>query len=182
MIPGSILCALLLSCCLACQGGAQVTQSRTHSRTREKPKDDSNRSAADAHSFLELFIKLEDGCTQAEQKKDKAALESCLAAEFKVISADNPDSSLPRADWMQQALTTDQIQSYNQRSMQIRAFLGVAVVSFVQTQKATCAGKDCSGNYLVVDVWEAVQNKWHIATRYVARVADHSPPSGSKRK
>jgi hypothetical protein len=148
----------LLSVCLAGPCAAQE---------KERP-------ASDARSFQELFRKLENDWIQATQRKDQAALDSILAPEFTVSSSESPENPLSRADWIQRALTGYDIRSYEQRSMVIRAFVGVAVVSFVQSQKATLDGKDRSGDYMIVDLWEASHNKWQVSARYQAPVVDHS--------
>jgi hypothetical protein len=158
MMRKSKLLTLVLSLCLAGQCAAQE---------QERP-------ASDAHSFLELFTKLESEWIQAAQRKDKAALDSILAPEFRVSSSENPENPLSRADWIQRTLAGYDIRSYQHRSMAIRAFVGVAVVSFVQSQKATLDGKDCSGDYMIVDLWEANHNKWQVSARYQAPVVDHS--------
>jgi len=167
----SVLITLVFSSCLADPCAAQVN------RMPEPGRSEKERPASDARSFLELFTKLERDWIQAAQRRDEAALNSILAPEFTVLSAESPETPLPRADWIQRALTGYDIHSYSHRGMVIRAFLGVAVVSFVQSQEATFNGRDCSGDYLVVDLWEANHNKWQASARYIAPVAAHSANS-----
>lgn len=143
-------------------------------RPREQEKPEKDRSAADAHSFVELFSKLENNWVQAEQRRDSAALDAILAPEFSMIRSEHPETPVSRAEWMQRALHVDRIQYWKQHAMNIRAFLNVAVVSFVQSQKAMCDGSDCSGEYLIVDVWEASHGQWKVAERYISPVLDHS--------
>ena len=151
-------------------------------RKHEPAASQSERPASDAHSFPELFTKLESDWIQAAQRKDEAALDSILAPEFTLLSSESPENPLLRADWIQRALTGYDIQTYSRRAMAIRAFLGVAVVSFVQTQNATCDGKDCSGDYLIVDLWETNHNRWQVSARYMAPAADQSASSPSPPK
>jgi len=154
----STLLTLVFSVCLAGPSAAQ----------------DKERPASDARSFEEMFRKLESDWIQATQRKDQAALDLILAPEFTASSSESPENPLSRADWIQRTLTGYDIRSYQHRSMVIRAFVGVAVVSFVQSQKATLDGKDCSGDYMIVDLWEANHNKWQVSARYQAPVVDHS--------
>jgi Domain of unknown function (DUF4440) len=156
--------ALLLSLSLAVPGTAQST----NRRGQEAPQKEE--PASEARSFMELFTKLERDWIQALQKKDKTALDAILAPEFTLRSSENPENPLARADWIQHALTSYDIRSFSHRAMAIRAFLGVAVVSFVQSQQATMDGKDRSGDYLIVDLWEANHNKWQVTARYIAPV------------
>lgn len=176
MMRRSILLTLVFSLCLAGHCAAQAN------RMHERGMSEMERPASDARSFLELFTKLERDWIQAAQRRDEAALDSILAPEFTVLSPESPESPLPRADWIQRALTGYEIHSYGHRGMVIRAFLGVAVVSFVQSQEATFNGEDCSGDYLIVDVWEAKHNKWQASARYIAPVVAHSANSTKTQK
>ena len=170
-----ILLTLVLSLYLAGRCAAQDSgDHRQEISEKERP-------ASDAHSFLELFTKLESDWIQAGQRRDKAALDSILAPEFTVLSSENPEAPLPRADWIHRELTGYDIQSYKHRAMTIRAFVGVAVVTFVESRKATLDGKDWSGDYLIIDVWEANRSKWQVSTRYEAPV-DHSANSTRAQK
>lgn len=159
--------ALLLSLCLAVPCAAQAV----HKKERETPEPE--RPASDAHSFMELFTKLERDFAQAVQKKDETSLEAILAPEFMLRTSDNPENPLPRAESILRALTSYDIRAFNHRSTAIRAFLGVAVVSFVESRQATIGGKDCSGDYFIVDLWEANHGRWQISARYVAPVGNH---------
>jgi hypothetical protein len=141
-----------------------VAQS-TNQGNQEKP-------ASEPRSFMELFTKLERDWTQAVQEKNKTALESILAPEFMLRSSDNPENPLSRADWIQLALTRSDIRSFTHRAMAIRAFLRVAAVSFVQSQHATMDGKDRSGDYFIVDLWEVNNDKWQVCARYITPVSD----------
>lgn len=158
---------LLLSSYLATQCVAQGV----HKHERQAPETE--RHDPEARSFMELFTKLEHDCIQAVQKKDKTALDAILAPEFMFRTSENPENSLSRVDWIQQVLTSNEIRSINHHAMVIRAFLGVAVVSFVQSQQATIDGKDRSGDYLIVDVWEVNHDKWQMSARYLAPVNNH---------
>jgi hypothetical protein len=54
--------------------------------------------------------------------------------------------------------------------MTIRAFLGVAIVSFVRSERAIIRGSDTNTDFLIVDVWETNHGKWQPAARFVAPV------------
>jgi hypothetical protein len=158
---------LLLLLCLAAPCAARSAHKQGH-KTPER-----DRPASDARSFMELFTKLERDWIQAVQRKDKSTLDAILAPEFMLRTSENPEDPLPRADWIQQALTSYDIRSFSHRAIAIRAFLGVAVVSFVQSQQATIDGEDRSGDYFIVDLWEANHDKWQVSARYVAPVGKH---------
>ena len=138
----------------------------------ERESSEKERPVADSRSFMELFTKLERGWTEAAQKKDKDALEAVLAPEFILQTSDNPENPIPRADWIEHTLASDGIGSFSQRTMAIRAFIGVAVVSFVQSQTENVNGKGRTANYFIVDLWEVNQDKWQLAARYIDLVSD----------
>jgi hypothetical protein len=167
---------LVLSLCPAAPCAAQVV----HKQRQETPEKD--RPASGAHSFMELFTKLERDCSQAVREKDKIALDGFLAPEFMLRTSENPENPLPRAEWIQRALTSYDLRSFSHRAMAIRAFMGVAVVSFVESRQATIDAKDCSGDYLIVDVWEANHDRWQMSVRYAAPVGDRvvAEPKGQK--
>jgi hypothetical protein len=129
-------------------------------------------SVSEARSFEALFTRLERDWIAAIQKKDKNALDAVLAPEFTLRSSEDPENPLDRDAWIQRALTSYEIRSFSHRAMAIRAFLRVAIVSFVQSQQVTMGGKDRSGDYLVVDLWEVNHEKWQVSARYIAPVSN----------
>jgi hypothetical protein len=137
-------------------------------RDKETQTPEAERQAADAHSFMELFTKLERDWMNAVQKKDRETLNAMLAPEFMVRTSQDPEHPVSRAEWIQDALTNYEVRSYSFRDVTIRAFLGVAVVSFIESQQATIKGKESSGDCLVVDIWETNHGKWQPAARFVA--------------
>ena len=156
----ALLFASILCLCLPSQA------QRKHKAETSTPE--SERSAQNAHSFMEMFSKLERDWMLAVQKKDKSALDALLAPEFLERRSTDPGHDVPRADWMQDALNNYKLDSFSARDMVIRAFLGVAVVSFVESQQATIKGKESSGDRFIVDVWETNHGKWQPAARFVA--------------
>jgi hypothetical protein len=121
---------------------------------------------------MEMFSKLERDWMLAVQKRDKAALDALLAPEFIERRSTDPEHDVRRADWMQDALNNYKLDSFAARDMVIRAFLGNAVVSFVQSRKATAAGADRSGDFFIVDLWEVDHGAWRVATRFVSPIVN----------
>jgi hypothetical protein len=148
-------------------------------KPHEKPSQSSegNRPASDAHSFMELFTKLEDSVASAVQKKDRPALDKTLAPEFIIRSSDDPEHPVTRAQWLRKDLEEGNISSFHQRAFAIRAFASEAIVSYVQKQKATLGSANRSGNFFIVDVWVVNHGEWQLAARYLSRV---ERPSGSR--
>jgi len=138
-------------------------------QTRESGQraSDGENSAADSRSFAELFTKLERSWIQAVQDKDEPSLDAILAPEFMLRTAWNSDNPVPRTAWMKHTLTNSEVRSYTQRPMAIRAFMAVAIVSFVESYRETIDGKSHTCDYFIVDVWEVNHQKWQVAARYV---------------
>jgi hypothetical protein len=140
-------------------------QKKTHSRP-EHP--DSDGPIPDARSFMELFSKLELRFDQAVHEKNAESLDSMLAPEFSLRSSINPEISLSRASWIEKALAGNDNHACTHEAITIRAFVGVAVVSFVCRQTATDDGRDVASKFLIVDVWEANHQQWQVGARYMA--------------
>ena len=142
-------------------------------QSKQKPEDvnsEEQRPASDAHSFMELFGKLERDWGLAVEKKDQKSLNEIMADEFIERDTTDPENMITRTKWMQERLSDYTLDPLQIRSMTIRAFLGNAVVSFVQKQKATQNGAGRSAEYFIVDVWMANHGKWQVASRFSSLV------------
>ena len=137
----------------------------------EEVKSEEQRPASDAHSFMELFGKLERDWGLAAEKKDQMSLNEIMADEFIERDASDPENTIARTKWMQERLSDYKLDPLQIRSMTIRAFLGNAVVSFVQKQKETRNGAGRSAEYFIVDVWVANHGKWQVASRFSSVVS-----------
>jgi hypothetical protein len=138
----------------------------------EQVKRENDVIAPDSRSYMELFAKLEDNWMKAAKEKDKNALETIMAPEFVLRTAENPETLISRADWIEQAGARYDGHSFSQRAMVIRAFLGVAVVSFVQEERVSENAKNRSRDYFIVDVWKASHEKWQVCARYVGGMSN----------
>jgi hypothetical protein len=153
-------------------GIAQDASPRPNTENTEAPH-----ATSSARSFADLFEGLESDVGRAIQGKNIHALDSLLAPEFSIRSSMKPESPRPRAEWIQDLSAAGGGCAVDRRATRIRAFLGVAVVSFVQS----CRNTDNSANsanaeYLIVDVWATFHSKWRISERYVAPVCARRSP------
>jgi len=160
----ALLFASMLCLCLPVQA------QRKHKSEAVTPE--SERSAQNAHSFMEMFSKLERDWMLAVQKKDKAALDALLAPEFIERRSTDPAHDVVRVDWMQDSLNNYKLDSFSARDMVIRAFMSEAIVSFVQSRKATAAGADRSGDFFIVDLWVVNHGNWQVAARFISLIAN----------
>ena len=139
---------------------------RQHSATE---KSIENRRASDSHSFMELFNKLERDWGLAVQKKDRAFLDSIVAPEFIERDAADPRHTITRSEWMDKNLANYTLDPLSVQSMTIRAFLGNAVVSFVQKQ--TVSDSSTPDDYFIVDLWVTNNGQWRVASRFICTTA-----------
>jgi hypothetical protein len=124
---------------------------------------------------MELFTKLELKLDQAVEEKSKASLDIIVAPEFALRTSMDPDNPLSRDTWIQETLASSNVRTCSHDAMTIRAFMRVAVISFVCRQRMTVGDKDRHSDYLMVDVWEANQanqDKWQVCARYMAPVIE----------
>lgn len=157
---------LLLALMMTLPVNAQQSQKQSDSVSAKEQ----DRPLADSHSFMELFTKLENQWTRAVQEKDRSGLETLLAPEFIVHYAEDPAHPVLRDAWITDALAGPQIDSFSHDTMDIRAFMGVAIVSFLQKEQQKVNGKDRPVQYFVVDVWEVNHQHWQAAARYLTPV------------
>jgi len=161
-LPPIFLIALLLS--VTPPSGAQGKH------TREASTSEDQRPASDAHSFMELFGKLERDWGLAAEKKDHKFLDDIMAEEFSERTAADPQNKIAKASWIQKRLLDYDLDPLQIRSMTIRAFMEDAVVSFVQSRKATKNSASQGADVFIVDVWVVNHGKWQVASRFSSAV------------
>jgi hypothetical protein len=158
--------ALLLMISISVSGFAQERRGRRHASSEKN-----------VHAFMEVFTNLERDWTTAIQKHDASALDKLLAPEFIVRNSVDPEHVMNRSEWLEKIVPTSKIESFSQSDLAVRVFPGdIALVSFVQSNKATVKNSDENGRFLIVDVWVAnpSQNQWQAAQRYWAPIARRS--------
>jgi|SRR5208282_3852161 hypothetical protein len=148
-----------------------VTSLRAQTRhDSDSTKPEAERPASDAHSFMELFSKLERDVALAAQKQDRDFLDLTVAPEFVERDATDPDHLIPRTDWIPNSLRDYNLDPLSIHSLVIRAFLGTAIVSFAQRPKASQAADHSANYYFVVDVWAPNHGKWQLTSRFLSPV------------
>jgi hypothetical protein len=69
------------------------------------------------------------------------------------------------------ATTTYQIRSYRISRLSVRQMGTAAIVNFFYEQHASYAGKDLSGDFFLVDLWQKAGNAWKLVARVGGRRA-----------
>ncbi len=130
-----------------------------------------------------VFSGLENQCMNAIQQKDQPALEHLLTDDFELWIAGN-DDPIPQQDFLSAVKGQLQVQSFRIRQLSVHTYPSVAVVNFMLGAKAQFAGKERSGNYFVVDVWQQNGDQWQLAVRYLSKSGNapemHPRPTGKE--
>jgi hypothetical protein len=124
------------------------------------------------------FSGLEQRLNRAIQHSDEATLNKLLAEEFEQWTPIPPSEPMPREEWLHNVLTAFALHSFQLQQVAVRMVGETAVVSFVQTQRAVCDGRDCSGSLFIVDLWQLRKGAPRLLVRYNSqRLARQPPPS-----
>ncbi len=125
--------------------------------------------------LTEEFRQLEQQLCDAILHKDAKILDRLVGPEYTLRVADIPQSSLPRAIWMDNTLKRLKPESCEQHHYAARKLADdLAVVSLLWTQKGTIDGRDFSGDFYVVDFCKKRRGDWQIIARYSSPVG--KPP------
>lgn len=170
-VISKISLAVVLLCMTGLCHGQQAQNQKDSIAAQEE-----RRPVADSHSFVELFTKLEDQWTQAIQRRDRSRLDAVLAPEFILRNSEDPEHPVIRERWMRNVFAGPEIKSFTHRAMVIRAFMGVAIVSFVEEEQVKSDGQNHTVRRFIVDVWEVNRGQWLAAERFVAPLT--SLPAG----
>ena len=128
-----------------------------------------------------FFSKLEKRLGDAVVAHDRVAIESLLANEFELRTTRSGGELMLRDEWIEAAATTYRIRSYRITRLAPRQFGETAVVSFFYEQQATFKGKDISGDFFIVDVWQKTGSDWKIVARYSSGPGDIPKASANPR-
>jgi uncharacterized protein DUF4440 len=131
--------------------------------------------------LTEEIRQLEQQFCDAILHKDAKILDHLVGPEFTLRVADVPQSSLPRAIWMDNTLNRRKAESCEQRYHAGRKLADdIGVVSLIWSQRATAEGRDISADFYVVDFWKRSGADWQIIARYSSPVGN--PPDRPPRQ
>jgi hypothetical protein len=124
--------------------------------------------------LTEQLKRMEQRLADAILHKDEEGLERLLAPQFALRIADVPQSSLPRAMWLDNTLHGLKAESAEPLlSAARRLSANLAAVSLVHKQRGLMDGRDFSGDFYVVDIWKQTADSWLIMARYSAPMGKH---------
>jgi ketosteroid isomerase-like protein len=117
--------------------------------------------SAQAVSIEQKLMQIERDWGKAQIKKDYAAVDKILAADWQGIDYDGQivDKSTYMSHMRSEQST---LQSEDLSQMKVRVFGNTAIVTGKDTEKSTDRGKDSSGTYVWTDVFVLRNGNWQV--------------------
>jgi ketosteroid isomerase-like protein len=116
------------------------------------------------------ILKLENDWSTAWQKKDAAFLQKLLADEY--LSTDQEGATFTKAqDVANVSSAGTSMTSFALTDMKVHVYADTAVVTGLNTIKATFKGKDTSGAYRFTDVFVKREGRWLVVATQSSLVA-----------
>jgi hypothetical protein len=116
----------------------------------------------------DAFTRLEKRGMDAIVAQDRATLEAMLTPDFELRTARTGGEITLRDEWLQAATSTYKIRSFAINGLTVRMFGTYAIVNFLYEQQANFSGRDLSGDFFIVDLWQKTGGEWKLAARYSA--------------
>lgn len=123
------------------------------------------------NSIEQILIQLELDWSQADVKKDRAALERILAEDWMGIDFTGTVMTKPDVmrDLHSDATATE---STELREIKVRVFGNTALVSGTEVEKSQYKGQDSSGAYIWTDVFVLRNGRWQAVSSQSTKLAD----------
>lgn len=107
---------------------------------------------------------LERSWMEAWRRKDRAVCDQILAEDFLLTSARGV--LMTKKEWLDSAMGTYTCEDFVWEEIRVRPFGDVAIAHAKARQKASVAGKDWSGVFLLTDVWVRKNGNWQVVSRH----------------
>lgn len=112
---------------------------------------------------------------EAWLKKDRATCERILGDDFILTSARG--LLMSKEEWLAAAMGPFVGEALVWEEIRVRPFGDVAVVHARARQRASVAGQDWSGLFLLTDVWIFRDDRWQVVSRHGTGPVAESPES-----
>jgi ketosteroid isomerase-like protein len=117
--------------------------------------------AAQSVSVEQKLMQMERDWGKAQIKKDYAAVDKMLAADWQGIDYDG--QIVDKATYMAHMRSEQStLQSEDISQMKVRVFGNTAIVTGKDTEKSTDRGKNSSGTYVWTDVFVLRNGQWQV--------------------
>lgn len=111
-----------------------------------------------------------DAWARAVVERDQAAADKVLAENFVLTSAGGVAARMERTEWLA-SLPSIESESLDVIEYEARMFGDIGVTNTLQRWSAQSDGRDLSGDYAIVDVFERTDGSWRAVWRVSRRVA-----------
>jgi ketosteroid isomerase-like protein len=117
------------------------------------------------------LVKMENEWARAWQLPDPAALENIVADDFTLIGSSSKGEVVNKRQYIDSTLKLVRGDGYSFERMNVRIYGDTAVINAQFQQRATFAGRDWSGEFLLTDVWVKRNGRWQVVARHSSRPA-----------
>jgi len=117
------------------------------------------------------LVKMENEWARAWQLPDPAALENIVADDFTLIGSSSKGEVVNKRQYIDSTLKLVRGDGYSFERMNVRIYGDTAVINAQFQQRATFAGHDWSGEFLLTDVWVKRNGRWQVVARHSSRPA-----------
>jgi ketosteroid isomerase-like protein len=117
------------------------------------------------------LVKMENEWARAWQLPDPAALENLVADDFTLIGSSSKGEVVNKRQYIDSTLKLVRGDGYSFERMNVRIYGDTAVINAQFQQRATFAGRDWSGEFLLTDVWVKRNGRWQVVARHSSRPA-----------
>jgi ketosteroid isomerase-like protein len=125
---------------------------------------------SDKNAVEQTLIQIEHDWSQADTKKDAAALNRILAEDW--IGIDFEGTVLTKSQALKDINSgSASLESTVLSDMKVRIYGNTAIVTGTDTEKSEYHGKDSSGKYLWTDVFVLRNGRWQAVSSQSTRLA-----------
>ncbi len=125
--------------------------------------------------IIRKVTKLEISFIEALKKRDAAALDGLLAADFTPVGINLNEKAADKQHFIEWALKSFQLKNYTIENSSVRAFPETAVVTTIYKRQASIANMSSDGDFVMTDVWVKRDNRWQAVSHHISQMPAASP-------
>ena len=115
------------------------------------------------------ILELEQKLMASLKQRDAVSLGNLLADDFVLAGVDIAGAQPDKARFIQWALKSLEIKSYNLEKTTVRAFPSAAIVTYRYKRQATVGGAPADGDFIVTDVWVKRAKQWRAVSHHISQ-------------